>query len=232
MSKIKNIGVLLVVLCFLLLPHLSLADYTIETNSATTPLYTIGTGEYTDLAQEITTTDAGNIVTVDVCLYTSGSPSGDVTIDIEGKSAGVPDGSSIGTGSLAASSLPVGSGAAARVTFTVTQTAVATTTDYFIHVSRDNTDGGVVLCGNDATPYVWTSNDNAASWTAGVHQGNISTFVFIDTPPEEVDTGTTTPQIFSTTTVLIDNPTQDFFNGVLLFLIGFFGMFYLFGKKR
>jgi len=47
----------------------------------------------------------------------------------------------------------------------------------------------------------------------------------------------TTPfyEIFGTTTGtyhIVDNPTQDTFNLILLFLIGFFGMSWLFAKKR
>lgn len=49
------------------------------------------------------------------------------------------------------------------------------------------------------------------------------------TAPEEEPVATSTA---STTIEYINNPNQDLFNGFILFMIGFFGMSWLFAKKR
>lgn len=211
------------------------ANYSITTNSGVGGLWSIGAGEHTNYAMPFTTIGAGDLTDGDWCFYTASSPTGNVYIDVETDSGGSPDGISLGTATLDAASLPVGSGSAARVPITYTpHITLASGTKYWYVVSRANTDGLVVACGQNLDGFGKTSDNNGASWNTTGSDVNIVVNISDGSGGGGGDSGfvATSTQVFDATTTPIDNPTQDFANGLFLFLTGFFGMVYLFGKRK
>jgi len=127
-------------------------------------------------------------------------------------------------------------------TDTVLTSSITTTVDNdWISGFAYNDAGGVAagtnttVRGTDGAGH-YLLDTNAAQTPAGAHSiqmtmssGHASLVAVALSP----DTPTPPPATTTTaTTTTIDNPNQDFTNGVLLFLIGFFGMIWLFGKRR
>jgi len=215
----------------LFIPSFAFADYTVTPATYSTGnLIDMSAANNTNGGQIFTTVGVGDVSRIDICLSSNiGSQTGDVTMDIYAASGNDPTGSSLGQATIVANTV---SGAAALYTFTFgTPVSLSASTDYVAVIGRtDNSVGNVKGCGNavEATNGVY-SDDNAATWNALSAVFYMTVFV---TEAGGGGTGTTTPQVFSTTTQLVDNPNQDFANGLWLFLAGAWFMVYLFAKKR
>ena len=86
------------------------------------------------------------------------------------------------------------------------------------------------LATNTSPPGQSTANFGSTSFGFEMPSGYSSFDGENELPPEE---GTTTPTTynFSTTTYLINNPTQDAFNGIILFIIGMIIPIWIFKKR-
>lgn len=169
------------VLIFGLTPNLALASSTITTTNSTNVEDTFGftTGQQY-AAQSFTTTQSGTISSIATSLQTVGSPSDNVTVSLQADSAGAPSGVSLGSGTVAAASVPSAC-SSGRTTFTFSgPVTVTNSTLYWVVYSRsgaNDTSNRYQICGNDTSSYA-TGNPAEASnlfvWTNFTWEDNIT----------------------------------------------------------
>jgi len=206
-------------------PAFAHADYSVDTNSGTTGVASIplAAGEHLNIAQQFTTIGAGTTDSVDFCLYSSGVGTGNLTLDLQTVSAGDPSGVSLGTATI-----PVGdvTGTHQRVHFTfASPVSLSASTAYYLVLAKSVNDGVISGCGDADTP-AGKYSDNGTAWSSTAPNNfNINVDVV-----EGGGGASTTAGTAATTTVF--NPNQDFANGLFLFTAWFFGIYWLFSKKR
>jgi len=191
-----------------LFPGIVFADYTVTSTSMTDGIITIASGEWERAAQELPITGEGTIQNVEFCLYNSGSPTGDVIMSIQGDSGGNPDGSTIASATLNATSFD---SSHVRRTFSLASPlSMTSSTDYWIVITRSTMDGGgVVPCG-DASAGAGGRGYNGSWNTLSGRDFNISVLVTEGSPtPPSPSMSTSTP---------VDNPNQNIFNMIILFM--------------
>jgi len=94
----------------------SVFAYTVETNSGTTGISSIGSGEHILLGQEFNITTVGTVSSGTFCLYKTGGGSGTVTISVESGDVDSPSGVSLGSATISTDVL-TGSGTYPTFTF-------------------------------------------------------------------------------------------------------------------
>jgi len=223
----------LAIACLLVIPFAAFADYTVVTDTGSNTLGAIGKagdGTGKEQAQTFKTIGAGTLSSIDMSLWTSGSPGDEITIDINGPGS-VPGGTNLYSTTVK----PI---SGSCTTFTIhPSVAVSATSVYWIYAHRTgSTDDGNYWrpCGSYSSSYTdgdqW-SLENGGSW--GITGEAWTTMESItEGGGGGGGSGTTTPWVYTATTTVIDNPTQDFANGLILFMIGFGFMVWLFVKFR
>lgn len=238
LSMYKKFRFLSLVLFFL--PGFALASTSITTYSSITNTTRIGdVSSHTYQAQSFTATVTGSISTLQFYSGTSdGSPSDGLTVSLYTDSAGSP-----GT-SLVSQTVPnsaLGGNNLVTVTFS-TPTSVVSGTSYWVVITRQgsvngtnyynwgidcsNAYGGGLLKVGDVTP-TWSVLNTGCDGALVISQDTMA-------PPPTVfeylfGAVTTTA---SSTVSIVDNPTQDMFNILALFSLWFFGIYWVFSKKR
>jgi hypothetical protein len=173
-------------------------------------------------ATRFTVASGCTVSTVGVHVFKNGTPVDNLGVYIYNEAGGYPN-ALLDTGSLISpASLTTNPGGVA--TTTGWTTTLSTGTNYWLVLNRTgsinavNRYGWAAFAGTGATSAV-----NTGSWAA-----DTNSFVYeIDGTAVVAPTSTTA----TATTTLISDPNRDFFNGQLLFLIGFFGIIWLFKKR-
>lgn len=214
---------------------------TITWASSSNDLDNYGNTSQAKIAQPFTPSVNADTASVVFGVKPSGSPTDNVTIDIFADSAGLPSGSSLGGTSLPHGS--IGSDCTTPITFpSITGLSLVGGTQYWVVFGRSGSQDGTnkyTYCGQDSTPGVFYYFLNNTTWTLG--WGNIFKQIVLTSSGggggstdgafpngSEVFPG----QSASTTFSIVDNPTQDFFNGMVLFLMSFFGLIWIFKSRR
>jgi len=232
-KKHMGLGALCAIIFFL--PTFALADYSIPFGTASSPsakttLSVDGTPDPQDgeqaWAYPFETVGVGYVSSFDICAAIAGTDSGLTYIALEGDNAGVPDGISIASGSIANNLLPT-SPDIFTVTFD-TPVLLSATTDYWVVVYEDSSGEDLQNCGDSGTGDPWQYfklESGTWQWTSqtGIVYGEL---FLVDSAPSPTPTST------ATTTTTINDPNRDFFLGIFLFFVGLFMMLYLFDKRR
>jgi len=230
---------LVAVLLFLLPGTFVFADYTISTvtnsSSLTAVGYTDGAGDdRVSDAQQVITTGAGTVSSIVMSVATAGSPGDNLVMKIYADSGDLPSGAAIATSNnvsagVMGSGCPGGNSATRDETFTFSSpVSLSAATKYWFAIERTGALDGTDFyraCGDDAgaiTPnsfakYTssWANSPQTIRLTADVVEGGSS--------------GTSTA---TSTDVTVDNPNQNLFNGVILFMLSFWGVIWFFRKNK
>jgi len=206
-------------------PAAVFADYSIDTNSDMTGLMNFGdnaTGGQEKLAQLFTTAGEGEIDEIQICLRENGTVADNLVMGLYTDNAGSPD-------TLVEDVTIVGDigGSYARHTFTfATPVAVAATTNYWVVIGRS---GGMDGSHNYAVCGEGTGSDfmymRSSAWNSFGGEMNMAVSVL-----EAGGGGSATST--SATSTPVDDPNRDIFNGILLFMVSFFGTVWLFRRPR
>jgi len=175
------------------------------------------------MAVAFTTTVTANTFDVNLDSAVNGSPSDDAVIYIEGNSSGQPDGTVLGSSQVPASSLTGTCGATAYPTITTADLPAGT---YWLVRGRsgspDNTDNFLNCINHLSTTN--TEQQSSGSWS-GYGLDMVGTMVTSDSGGGGGGgTGTTTPP------TVIDDPAEQIFDAMILFLLTMFGMIWFMRK--
>lgn len=205
------------------------ADYSIEVNNDGATTFTFGNDEYRYDAQSFTTEGTEPISSVEANVYKVGSPIDGMEWALQSDDGGEPDGVDIVV-SGSETITPTACGTPTTFEFTDAP-ALDDATTYWLVLRRtgDFDEGGNIygVCQDTADPY-------AGGFEAYYHSGSLwtprsgrdvrMTIYFVEGGGGGGETATATSTV-------INNPNQDFFNGVLLFLVSFFGTVWLFRRR-
>lgn len=164
-------------------------------------------------AQTFITNSAYTISDVKVKIKRVGSP-GTCTVSIRATSSDLPTGSDLTSGDVDCSAISTGF---ALVDVALTPYALTGSTTYAIVLRSATHDASNYIAWDGASTNAYTngrwaySNNSGSTWTGG---GNYD--MGFETYSASAGGGTTTTTATSTATI-IQNPTQDLFNGILLF---------------
>jgi len=228
-----SIGVALLVLVGSFLPMVASA-YTITTTNLTAAHNGFGYSTATahKSAQCFTSIGAGDVTSVLVSMSYAGTPTDNFVISLEETTAGAPNGTVLSSVSVPASSI---SSTPTDYTYTFATSSLAASTVYCFVFSRtgsDSTSNYYNDDGDSVGSLFWWMNSGVWTSTAGTHR------LVFDVNPASGGGGATagwpvSPFGTATTTyTVVDNPTQDYFNGLALFLFGFVLILWLFKGRK
>jgi len=205
------------------------ADYSIQTSSNNNSIAAFGNAS-SDIvyAQKFTSLGAGQVYTGSVLVsWDAGLPGDHLNCSILEDSAG-PHGANLGTSNNFTASTMYPTFTSETLTFS-SPPSLAAASDYWLTCERSGaaSGGSYYVYAGEASATVPPSQVCATgpvSCSSDMKTGNILINV------TEGGTPTTTPQTASTT--VISDPNRDFFNGILLFMVGMIFMTWLFGKRK
>lgn len=217
-SAHKALTLVIVFVAFMGSAHAVLADYSIDTASATSgSIGYIGYSSATSQqgAQSFTTIGAGTLDVQNMCIFIAqGSPTGGVTVELFADSGGTPTGSVLASGTIAAGDIS-GTQQLVAVSGLAGVTLAASTSYWLVSRRTDNTNstsnnyGG---CGTLTDTYAggeWIVNGVYPAWSAGAGRDQRSTLQITEATPPDT-TATTTP----------DAMPQTLFFGFVILMVG------------
>jgi len=243
-SRLQWLGVL--VLLFGI--SVARANESVSLGSGSTDADSFGnTTTFQKFAQQFTISNSEDIASTTVCIATSGSPTDNVVVSYVNDSGGLP-----GTTVYGSTQLSYTAFGSTVVPCAGTQTfsdvsglglspgtywevfsrsgTLDDTNLYYISLSNG---GSLSIAAYNGSVWRQSSLGTSKNWI----QGNIN---FMTGTPASGGTNSSpngsevwgTGNLASTTFGIIDNPNQDVFNAMILFLAGFFGVIWVFAKKR
>lgn len=193
------------------------------------------TSSQEQIAQPFTVSSACVVNAVGIYAETLGSPADSPVIELAANNAGVP-GTILDTGT---NPTLTGSFAWATSTFSGGITVSPGSTYWIVYTrsgGRSPTDRYSTTVDNTSPPFSPLNRYNGTSWST---LSTYNSLFEVDGTPGSTPSPGLNPasEIFASSTLkespvatyqIVDNPTQDFFMGVLLFILTMFGIVYLF----
>jgi len=175
------------------------------------------------ITQTFTTNSAYTITETHAKLYREGSP-GTCNLNIYATTSDHPTGSAIASGSFNGNALTTNT-AGEWITVTYTGTALTSTTKYAIVLNcPDGTNPNRVNWRMDASSPSYSGGSYGASADSGANWSMNTSYDHMFETYSGVAATSSDPYILPDTLTRVVNPTQDLFNGILLFFGAFFGI--------
>jgi len=214
------------------------ADYSPTLGSGTSAILEFGQdastgGDSDKVAAKFTTVGVGDVVTAHVILKKVNTSSDNVIVSVFATDGTKPTGSTLGdSDAVAISSFSTG---CASVDFTFsTPVTISAATEYWLVLSRtgtlDNTNRPQV-CGTSSggDHQVTIHRTDTGVWQDGGSLDTMQIGGSVDIT--EGGGGGGGGEATTTEPTVINNPNQDLFNGIVLFLVSFFGTVWLFRRR-
>jgi len=242
-KKIARVfGPLAIIMFFL--PTVAFANETINFTTDRTDYHQFSVAATVDARGRVFT-PSGNADTVEVnlqLLKISGS-GGNVVISVNTTSAGVPTDTVLGSITVSYDSLanPNGGSPYCNTPATnygsITGLSLVSGTAYALVVKNGTATGSDAVCGGGGgtNEYVrnttWSGSPSSDDFFGFLNLSATAPLVASSSSPFAIIFGTSTLQLASSTLSIVDNPTQDFFMGMVLFLSTMFGVMFWFKRR-
>jgi len=204
------------------------ADYSILISGDSTNSQSFGDEEFPEWGQPFLTEGTEPISSINAEVFKSGSPADGMIISIQEDVAGEPSGTDI---TVSDPENPPADTCGQREFVFTGAPEMTDATQYWLIFKRSGTPGDTgsfSICSDGAEPYavgpLWYHH-NGDNWTEFLRNAVVELFFVTGGGGGGEPTATTTAS------TVINNPNQDFFNGVLLFLVSFFGTVWLFRRR-
>jgi len=213
-------------------PSIAHADYTITTSTNFGNIGGVGQTGRVSYAAPFTTIGAGTMQTFTACLAAGGTPSDNVDLSLEADSAGTPSNTPIATAAVAGSSL---TGTPTDISFSFSSPqSLSASTVYWLVLRRDGSLDGTNLykpCGNTGSgTQAWASTLGTGTWDQDYVNFNQRYVIPIVEGGGGGGGGNATDS--TTTASLVDSPTEDLFNGFVIFFMAAFGTMWVLRRRQ